>query len=85
MKVFAYILPALFQRMRKEKRGNELNISSYKQNMKKIELQEMSDVSDFSIAKIGRCENVTTDVPLWICKTFDCNIKDIVERISIDC
>lgn len=53
--------------------------------MKKIELQEMSDVSDFSIAKIGRCENVATDVPLWICKTFDCNIKDIVERISIDC
>ena len=50
-------------------------------NIKKMELQEMSDVSAASIAKMGRCENVTTDVLLRICEALDCNIEDIMERI----
>lgn len=50
-------------------------------NMKKGELQEISDVSAASIAKMGRCENVTTDVLLRICEALDCNIEDIMERI----
>lgn len=52
-------------------------------NIKKGELQEMSDVSAASIAKMGRCENVTTDVLLRICEALDCNIEDIMERIPI--
>lgn len=43
----------------------------------------MSDVSAASIAKTGRCENVTTDVLLRICETLDCNIEDIMKRISV--
>ena len=50
-------------------------------NMKKGELQEMSGVSAASIAKMVRCENVTTDVLLRICEALDCNIEDIMERI----
>lgn len=52
-------------------------------NMKKGELQEISDVSAASIAKMGRCENVTTDVLLRICEALDCNIEDIMERIPV--
>ena len=52
-------------------------------NIKKGELQEMSDVSAASIAKMGRCENVTTDVLLRICESLDCNIEDIMERIPL--
>lgn len=52
-------------------------------NIKKMELQEMSDVSAASIAKMGRCENVTTDVLLRICEALDCNIEDIMERIPV--
>ena len=52
-------------------------------NMKKGELQEMSGVSAASIAKMGRCENVTTDVLLRICEALDCNIEDIMERIPL--
>lgn len=52
-------------------------------NIKKGELQEMSDVSAASIAKMGRCENVTTDVLLRICEALDCNIEDIMERIPV--
>ena len=52
-------------------------------NMKKGELPEISDVSAASIAKMGRCENVTTDVLLRICEALDCNIEDIMERIPL--
>lgn len=49
--------------------------------VKKQELQKMSEVSAASIAKMGRCENVTTDVLLRICEALDCNIEEIVERV----
>ena len=52
-------------------------------NIKKGELQEISDVSAASIAKMGRCDNVTTDVLLRICEALDCNIEDIMERIPL--
>lgn len=51
--------------------------------LKKRELQEMSEVSATSIAKLGRNENVTTEVPLRICESLDCDIQDIMERIPI--
>ena len=50
---------------------------------KKQELQKMSEVSAASIAKMGRCENVTTDVLLRICEALNCNIEDIMERVQI--
>lgn len=50
--------------------------------LQKQELQLMSDVSSASIAKMGRCENVTTDVLLRICEALDCKIEDIVERVD---
>lgn len=42
----------------------------------------MSGVSAASIAKMGRCENLTTDVLLRICEALDCQLSDIVERIE---
>ena len=47
--------------------------------IKKQKLQEMSEVSAASIAKMGRCENVTTDVLLRICEALNCRIEDIME------
>ena len=51
--------------------------------VKKQELQKMSEVSAASIAKMGRCENVTTDVLLRICEALNCHIEDIMERVQI--
>ena len=51
--------------------------------LKKRELHEMSEVSATSIAKLGRNENVTTEVLLRICESLDCDIQDIMERIPI--
>lgn len=50
-------------------------------DIKKKDLQKMSDVSAVSIAKMGRCENVTTDVLLRICEALDCQVEDIMERV----
>ena len=45
------------------------------------ELQKKSDVSAASIAKMGRGENVTTDVLLRICGALDYNVEDIMKRV----
>ncbi len=52
--------------------------------IKKQELQKMSGVSAASIAKMGRCENVTTDVLLRICEALDCQLSDIIERVPMN-
>ena len=44
----------------------------------------MSDVSAASIAKMGRCDNNTTDVLLRICEALDCKIEVIIERIPVE-
>lgn len=49
--------------------------------IKKNRLQEMAGVSAASIGKLGRCENVTTDILLRICNALDCEIEDIMQRV----
>ena len=48
-------------------------------DMKKMDLKEKSGISAASIAKLGKNENITTDVLLKICIALDCDISDIME------
>ena len=48
-------------------------------NMKKSDLKEKAGICSASLAKLGKDENVTTDVLLRICKALDCELDDIVE------
>ncbi len=50
-------------------------------NMKKGDLVDLAGISSASLAKLGKGENITTDVLLKICKTLDCRIEDIMETI----
>ncbi|GHV05345.1 hypothetical protein FACS1894217_02070 [Clostridia bacterium] len=50
--------------------------------MNKKDLRRVSGVSTASIAKLGKGENITTDVLLKICKSLDCDITDIMEMKS---
>ena len=50
--------------------------------IKKQELQRIRNVRPAFIAKMGRCENVTTYDLLRICEALDCQLEDIVERIE---
>ena len=51
-------------------------------NMNKQDLKEQSGISAASIAKLGKGENITTDVLLKICKTMNCRVEDILETID---
>ena len=49
--------------------------------MMKKDLKEAANVSSASIAKLGKGENVTTDVLLRICEALDVDLHDIVETV----
>ena len=53
-------------------------------DMKKSDLRKVAGVSSSSLAKLGKGENVTTDVLLKICGALECDISDIVEVIDDD-
>lgn len=52
--------------------------------MNRKELREVSGISSASIAKLGKGENITTDVLIKICKALDCKVEDIIETIEED-
>ena len=53
-------------------------------DMKKKDLIERAEVSKYTIRKLTRGENVTTDVIIRICKVLECDIGDIMEVIEND-
>ena len=50
--------------------------------MNKRDLKAVSGVSSASIAKLGKCENITTDVLLKICESLKVHLDDIMETID---
>ena len=50
-------------------------------NMYNHDLKELSGVSSASIAKLGKGENITTDVLIKICDALDCTLSDIMETV----
>ena len=53
-------------------------------DMNKMDLKGKAGVSAASIAKLGKGENITTDVLLKICRALDCDISDIMEVVCED-
>lgn len=49
--------------------------------MKKGELQKRAQISASSIAKLGKNENVNTDILVKICTALDCELNDIMELV----
>lgn len=47
--------------------------------IKKTELSELAGVSMTSIAKLGKNENVNTDILNKICSALNCDVADIME------
>ncbi len=53
-------------------------------DMKKSDLRTQAKISSSSLAKLGKDENVTTDVLLRICEALNCNLNDIAESVPED-
>jgi DNA-binding Xre family transcriptional regulator len=49
--------------------------------LNKTDLKQISGASSASIAKLGRCENIQTDVLIKICRALQVNITDIMETV----
>ena len=54
-------------------------------DIKKKDLALMAGISNTSIAKMKRGENIQTDILVKICKALDCDIEDIAEIDREDC
>ncbi|RMC38777.1 XRE family transcriptional regulator [Lactobacillus sp. ESL0236] len=50
-------------------------------DMKKTDLRKAAGISSSSLAKLGKDENVTTDVLLRICESLNVNLNDIAETV----
>ena len=51
-------------------------------NMNKHDLKELAGVSSASIAKLGKGDNITTDVLIKICEALNCRLEDIMELVD---
>jgi len=50
-------------------------------DLKKTELSSLANISMTSIAKLGRNENVNTEILNKICVALECDISDIMEVV----
>lgn len=50
-------------------------------NIKKLELRDMANISNNTLAKLGKNEPVAMAVLEKICSVLNCNIGDIVDYI----
>lgn len=48
-------------------------------DMKKKDLRLAAGISTASLAKLGKNDNVTTDVLVKVCRALECDIADIME------
>ena len=49
--------------------------------MTKQDLRKMTGLSSASIAKLGKGQNINTDVLIRICNALNCDLHDIVETV----
>lgn len=53
-------------------------------DLKKKDLCRLADISTTSVTKLGRDQNVNTEILVKICGALRCDISDIVEVIHTD-
>ena len=51
-------------------------------DLKKKDLQTLAGISNYTVSKLKRGDNITTDVLGKICKALNCNINDIMEFVD---
>ena len=51
-------------------------------NMNKNDLKATAGISSASVAKLGKGENITTDVLLKICESLNVHLEDIMVTID---
>lgn len=52
-------------------------------NMNRADLRRLTGISPACVAKLGKGDNLTTDVLVRICNSLDCSLADIMELEEI--
>ncbi len=53
-------------------------------DMNRQDLKKISGLSSASVAKLGKGENITTDMLVRICEGMNCKLEDIMELVPDD-
>ena len=53
-------------------------------DMKKKDLQRVAGISSATVTKLGKSENVNTEILQRICTALECDINDIMELVLDD-
>lgn len=53
-------------------------------DMKKKDLQQLAGISAASVTKLGKSENVNTEIIEKICVALQCDVSDIMEIVGKD-
>lgn len=53
-------------------------------NMKKKDLQTQAGLTSYAMYKLGKDEDVTTEILGKICKALNCTTDDIIEFLPVD-
>lgn len=53
-------------------------------DMKKEDLRKATGITTTAMAKLGRNENVNTEILVKICKALQCDISDIIEIVETE-
>lgn len=51
-------------------------------NMSKTQLRERAGITTNALAKMGKNENVSTEVICKICKALQCQVEDVIELVD---
>lgn len=51
-------------------------------DLKKKDLRDLAGISPSTIAKLGRNENINTEVIVKICRALHCDISEILELVD---
>ncbi len=50
-------------------------------DLKKKDLAKLANISNYTIGKMNKGENITTDILVRICSALDCSIEEIMEIV----
>ncbi len=53
-------------------------------NMSKSQLREKAGITTNALAKMGKSENVSTEVICKICDALNCRVEEILEVVNTD-
>lgn len=53
-------------------------------NMNKTDLRIAAGITTTALAKLGKNENVNTEILAKICKVLECGVDDVMEFVSED-